>query len=68
MSLPHERKSDDKLVAIKIPISFDELTGKCFLNEIAAWEKLRHPNIVEVTAVNILPVPLRRDGICPGVT
>ncbi len=51
------RKSDDKLVAIKIPISFDELTGKCFLNEIAAWEKLRHPNIVEVTAVNILPVP-----------
>ena len=44
-------------VAVKIPISFDEMTGKSFLNEIAAWETLRHPNIVEVTAVNILPVP-----------
>ncbi len=44
-------------VAVKIPISFDEMTGKSFLNEIAAWETLRHPNIVKVTAVNILPVP-----------
>ena len=60
------RKSDDKLVAIKIPISFDELTGKCFLNEIAAWEKLRHPNIVEVTAVNILPVPFVEMEYVPG--
>ena len=51
------RKSDSVRVAVKIPISFDEVTGKCFLNEIAAWETLRHPNIVEVTAVNILPVP-----------
>lgn len=51
------RKSDGKKVAVKIPISFDEITGKCFLNEIAAWETLRHENIVEVTAVNILPVP-----------
>jgi len=52
-----KRKNDDKLVAIKIPISFDEVTGKCFLNEINAWETLRHPNIVEVLGVNILPVP-----------
>ena len=51
------RKSDRVRVAVKIPISFDEVTGKCFLNEIAAWETLRHQNIVEVTAVNILPVP-----------
>ena len=51
------RKTDDVRVAVKIPISFDEVTGKCFLNEIAAWETLRHPNIVEVTAVNILPIP-----------
>ncbi len=51
------RKTDDIRVAVKIPISFDEITGKSFLNEIAAWETLRHPNIVEVTAVNILPVP-----------
>jgi serine/threonine protein kinase len=51
------RKTDYIRVAVKIPISFDEITGKSFLNEIAAWETLRHPNIVEVTAVNILPVP-----------
>jgi parallel beta-helix repeat protein len=51
------RKTDGRKVAVKIPISFDEVTGKCFLNEIAAWETLRHPNIVEVSAVNILPVP-----------
>jgi serine/threonine protein kinase len=51
------RKTDGVHVAVKIPISFDEVTGKCFLNEIAAWETLRHPNIVEVCAVNILPVP-----------
>jgi parallel beta-helix repeat protein len=51
------RKTDGTRVAVKIPISFDEVTGKCFLNEIAAWETLRHENIVEVTAVNILPVP-----------
>jgi len=51
------RKTDSVKVAVKIPISFDEITGKCFLNEIAAWETLRHPNIVEVSAVNILPVP-----------
>ena len=51
------RKTDEIKVAVKIPISFDEITGKSFLNEIAAWETLRHPNIVEVTAVNILPVP-----------
>jgi hypothetical protein len=51
------RRTDGIQVAVKIPISFDEMTGKSFLNEIAAWETLRHPNIVEVTAVNILPVP-----------
>jgi eukaryotic-like serine/threonine-protein kinase len=50
------RKSDSLVVAVKIPISFDEMTGKSFLNEIAAWETLRHPNIVKVTTVNILPV------------
>jgi parallel beta-helix repeat protein len=60
------RKADDKLVAVKIPISFDEITGKCFLNEIAAWEKLRHPNIVEVLAVNILPVPYVEMEYVPG--
>lgn len=60
------RKTDNTKVAVKIPISFDEVTGKCFLNEIAAWETLRHPNIVEVTAVNILPVPYVEMEFVPG--
>lgn len=60
------RKSDGIRVAVKIPISFDETTGKCFLNEIAAWETLRHENIVEVTAVNILPVPYVEMEFVPG--
>jgi eukaryotic-like serine/threonine-protein kinase len=60
------RKSDGEKVAVKIPISFDEVTGKCFLNEIAAWETLRHPNIVEVSAVNILPVPYVEMEFVPG--
>ena len=60
------RKTDGKLVAVKIPISFDEITGKCFLNEIAAWKKLNHPNIVEVLATNILPVPYVEMEYVPG--
>jgi parallel beta-helix repeat protein len=59
-------KSDGVKIAVKIPISFDETTGKCFLNEIAAWETLRHENIVEVTAVNILPVPYVEMEFVPG--
>ena len=60
------RKTDGIRVAVKIPISFDEVTGKCFLNEIAAWETLRHQNIVEVSAVNILPVPYVEMEFVPG--
>jgi len=60
------RKTDRVMVAVKIPISFDETTGKCFLNEIAAWETLRHENIVEVTAVNILPIPYVEMEFVPG--
>ena len=60
------RKSDNRLVAVKIPISFDEVTGKCFLNEIAAWQTLRHKNIVEVLEVNILPVPYVEMEYVPG--
>jgi parallel beta-helix repeat protein len=60
------RKDNGVKVAVKIPISFDETTGKCFLNEIAAWETLRHENIVEVTAVNILPVPYVEMEFVPG--
>ncbi|WML67655.1 MAG: Serine/threonine-protein kinase PknD [Methanoregula sp. SKADARSKE-2] len=60
------RKTDGRKVAVKIPISFDEMTGRSFLNEIKAWETLRHPNIVEVSAVNILPVPYVEMEFVPG--
>jgi eukaryotic-like serine/threonine-protein kinase len=51
------RQSDGRPVAIKTPISFDEITGISFLKEIRAWEELHHPNIVEVLDGNILPLP-----------
>jgi serine/threonine protein kinase len=51
------RIADGEKVAVKIPISYNELTGKSFLNEIRVWETLHHPNIVNVLMVNILPVP-----------
>jgi len=60
------RKTDGLKVAVKIPISFDEMTGRSFLNEIKAWETLRHANIVEVFGVNILPVPYVEMEFVPG--
>jgi len=51
------RLKDGMTVAVKIPIRFDETTGKSFMKEILAWEGLRHPNIVVITEVNILPIP-----------
>jgi serine/threonine protein kinase len=44
-------------VALKIPIHFNEATGRSFMKEIVAWEGLHHKNIVMVTEVNILPIP-----------
>ncbi len=51
------RRSDGAVVAVKVPISFDETTGRIFLKEMKLWEGLSHPNIVRICSVNILPVP-----------
>ncbi|MCX6700022.1 MAG: protein kinase, partial [Methanomicrobiales archaeon] len=51
------RLKDGMMVAVKIPIRFDDTTGKCFLKEILAWEGLSHPNIVKIIEANILPIP-----------
>ena len=51
------RRSDGAVVAVKVPISFDETTGRIFLKEMKLWEGLVHPNIVRLCSVNILPVP-----------
>ena len=50
-------RKDNVTVALKIPISFDETTGKTFLKEIKAWEELKHPNIIGLYDMNIMPVP-----------
>ncbi|MCC7565051.1 MAG: serine/threonine protein kinase [Methanomicrobiaceae archaeon] len=52
-----QRKTDGAIVAVKVPLRFDEATGTCFLQEMRIWEGLVHPNIVQVYSVNILPVP-----------
>ncbi|WAI01776.1 protein kinase domain-containing protein [Methanogenium organophilum] len=51
------RRKDGAVVAVKVPISFDETTGRIFLKEMKLWEGLVHPNIVRICSVNILPVP-----------
>lgn len=51
------RRDDGETVAVKIPVSYDEATGKTFMREMRFWEDLVHPNIVRVYSVNILPLP-----------
>jgi hypothetical protein len=46
-----------EVVALKIPVQFNETAGKCFMKEIKAWEDLAHENIVKIHEVNILPLP-----------
>ena len=52
-----KRKTDNKTVAIKIPISLDEGTGRSFLREITSWQRLNHKNIITLYDANILPIP-----------
>lgn len=51
------RVRDGKQVALKIPFSPDEISGKTFFNEMSVWRDLHHPCIVEVMDQNIFPVP-----------
>ena len=51
------RRDDRQTVAVKIPVTYDEATGKTFMKEMRFWEDLTHENIVAVYSVNILPVP-----------
>ncbi len=51
------RRDDGRTVAVKLPVTYDEATGKTFMKEMRFWEDLTHPNIVAVYSVNILPVP-----------
>ncbi|UUX91456.1 protein kinase domain-containing protein [Methanoplanus endosymbiosus] len=51
------RRDDGAVVAVKVPINFDEVTGRFFMKEMRIWEELSHKNIVKLFSVNILPVP-----------
>ncbi len=46
-----------EVVALKIPVQFNETAGKCFMKEIKAWGELAHENIVKIHEANILPLP-----------
>lgn len=52
-----KRNRDKEVIALKIPFSADETSGKTFLNEMSVWRDLSHPHIVKVTDQNIFPVP-----------
>ena len=60
------RKSDGSWVALKIPISLDEATGRSFLAELLNWTSLDHENIVRVNEYNILPLPYFEMELCDG--
>ena len=45
------------LVAVKVPVRFDEATGIHFTRDIFLWQGLEHKNIVRILSSNILPVP-----------
>lgn len=51
------RIEDDREVAVKIPFSPDEESGRTFLNEILLWRDLDHANIAQILDHNIFPVP-----------
>ena len=52
----HDAKNN-RDVAVKVPIRFDEETGSQFTKELNVWEGLHHKNIVEIYAANIFPRP-----------
>jgi hypothetical protein len=51
------RKDTGRIVAVKVPLAMDEVTGMAFLKEMRTWEDLRHENIAKILGANILPTP-----------
>ena len=53
------RKSNNELVAIKIPRikQFETVSTNTFLKEVSIWKNLNHPNIVELYEYNEKPIP-----------
>ncbi|NMB80134.1 MAG: tetratricopeptide repeat protein [Methanomicrobiales archaeon] len=60
------KKKTGQVVAVKIPISLDEQTGRSFIAELQNWTRLDHPNIVKVFHYNIMPTPYFEMDLCDG--
>ncbi len=60
------KRKDEKTVALKIPKTLDPEIGRAFVREITNWLHLKHPNIVELYDVNVLPVPYLEMEYCEG--
>jgi len=58
------KRKDGKVVALKIPKTLDPAVGRAFVREITNWLHLKHPNIVELYDVNVLPVPYLEMEYC----
>ena len=52
-----QRPKDGVIVAVKVPIRFDEITGTHFTRDILFWQELQHKNIIRMYSSNILPLP-----------
>lgn len=61
-----KRKKDNEDVAVKIPISLDESTGRSFVREISNWQRLNHRNVCKLYNVNIFPTPYLEIELCNG--
>jgi eukaryotic-like serine/threonine-protein kinase len=48
---------ENRCIAVKIPVRFDEVTGRQFTRELHVWQGLHHKNIVEIYAANVFPMP-----------
>jgi len=62
-----KRKSDDLVVAVKIP-RIDEETSSLFIREVAGWYHLTHPNIVRLNGSDLLPIPHVEMEYVDGIT
>ncbi len=58
------KRKDGQYVAVKIPISLDESTGRSFIAEMQSWTRLSHTNIVKLYDFNIMPVPYFEMELC----
>ena len=51
------QRDDGRIVAVKVPLSLDESTGKSFIREISVWQRLSHENIISLYDMNVIPLP-----------